>query len=261
MARHLPVPSFNSVVGLRAGARASHRAACPMVSRQRRQSRSFEMVPGLSDAEARPGAGAARLTIQSGFHTAVICEPDLAAAGCRRRSPIERCHRAAGLLEEFLDAHAAGWQIPDPQGFKANVRGWLGQPGWSLYLARVDGRPAATGILYVHAQGRLLRRCRDRSDLQGPRPADRHAAPTHRRRQRGRRRLRAAARHTCRPATATWSGWACACCSSGRYGASGVGWVKRSADPTPIAQLRLTYGGTSLRVDPTYVKSWGRRRS
>ena len=54
------------------------------------------------------------------------------------------------MLEEFLDAHAAGWQIPDPQGFKANVRGWLGQPGWSLYLARVDGRPAATGILYVH---------------------------------------------------------------------------------------------------------------
>jgi hypothetical protein len=29
------------------------------------------------------------------------------------------------------------------------VRGWLGEPGWSLYLARLDGLPAATGILYV----------------------------------------------------------------------------------------------------------------
>jgi hypothetical protein len=53
------------------------------------------------------------------------------------------------VLEEFLDAHAAGWQIPDPKGFKANVRGWLALPDWSLYLARVEGVPAATGILYV----------------------------------------------------------------------------------------------------------------
>ena len=37
----------------------------------------------------------------------------------------------------------------DPEGFKANVRGWLGQEGWSLYLGRLGGVPAATGILYV----------------------------------------------------------------------------------------------------------------
>jgi GNAT superfamily N-acetyltransferase len=27
--------------------------------------------------------------------------------------------------------------------------GWLGRPGWSLFLARVDGWPVAEGILYV----------------------------------------------------------------------------------------------------------------
>jgi len=34
-------------------------------------------------------------------------------------------------------------------GFKAHVQGRLGQPGWSLYLARLDGKAAATAILYI----------------------------------------------------------------------------------------------------------------
>jgi GNAT superfamily N-acetyltransferase len=29
------------------------------------------------------------------------------------------------------------------------VRPWLHEPGWSLYLARVDGRPAAAATLYI----------------------------------------------------------------------------------------------------------------
>jgi predicted GNAT superfamily acetyltransferase len=62
---------------------------------------------------------------------------------------VERIADAASL-EEFLDTHAAGWKVPDVSGFKANVRGWLAQPGWSLYLARIDGKAAATGILYSH---------------------------------------------------------------------------------------------------------------
>src|SRR5262249_22300419 len=52
---------------------------------------------------------------------------------------------------DFLAAHVAGWGLPEkdhPQ-FKANVRPWLDQPGWSLYLARVDGRPAATATVFV----------------------------------------------------------------------------------------------------------------
>jgi GNAT superfamily N-acetyltransferase len=34
--------------------------------------------------------------------------------------------------------------------FKQNVRGWLSQPGWSLYLARADGRAAAAATLFMH---------------------------------------------------------------------------------------------------------------
>ena len=146
MARHLPVPSFNCVVGLRAG--QEHHVE-PLVRwyRDNGVTAQFALVPGLSDAKL--GRELARLGYyQSGFHTAVICEPDLALADAG--GIVIETVTTAGLLEEFLDVHAAGWQIPDPQGFKANVRGWLGLPGWSLYLARVDGRPAATGILYVH---------------------------------------------------------------------------------------------------------------
>ena len=145
MARHLPVPSFNAVVGLRAG--QEHHVE-PLVRwyRDNGVKAQFALVPGLYDAKL--GQELARLGFfQSGFHTAVICEPDLRLANSGEIA-IEMVTNP-GMLEAFLDAHAAGWQISDPQGFKANVRGWLGLPGWSLYLARVDGRPAATGILYV----------------------------------------------------------------------------------------------------------------
>jgi ribosomal protein S18 acetylase RimI-like enzyme len=55
-------------------------------------------------------------------------------------------------LDEFFDAYVAGWTLRhgNLESFKANVRGWLGLPGWSLYLARVDGRPAATATLFMH---------------------------------------------------------------------------------------------------------------
>src|SRR5262249_27772107 len=33
---------------------------------------------------------------------------------------------------------------------KANVRPWLHEPGWTLYLARIEGRPAAAATLYLH---------------------------------------------------------------------------------------------------------------
>jgi GNAT superfamily N-acetyltransferase len=58
-------------------------------------------------------------------------------------------------MEDYLAAYTAGWGIPerDREQFKANVRPWLGQPGWSLYLARIDGRLAAAATLYRRGQG------------------------------------------------------------------------------------------------------------
>jgi GNAT superfamily N-acetyltransferase len=38
----------------------------------------------------------------------------------------------------------------DNDRFKSNVRPWRRQPGWSLYLARVDGGPAAAAMLSMH---------------------------------------------------------------------------------------------------------------
>jgi GNAT superfamily N-acetyltransferase len=107
----------------------------------------FEIVPGYYDRAL--GRELARLGYyQSGFHTSLVCEPQLDAAAAPAGITIERIVDAAGL-DEFLGTHAAGWQIADEAGFKANVRGWLRRPGWSLYLARFDGTPAATAVLYV----------------------------------------------------------------------------------------------------------------
>jgi hypothetical protein len=145
MARHLPVPSFNSVVGLRAG--EEHEIE-PLVAwyRDNGAKPRFEMVPGLTDEKLRREL-CRRGFFQSGFHTSLTCGPD---ASLPEASPVPiEVVRTPEVLEAFLDAHAAGWKIPDPEGFKTNVRGWLGQPGWTLYLARIDGKPAATAILYV----------------------------------------------------------------------------------------------------------------
>jgi GNAT superfamily N-acetyltransferase len=67
-------------------------------------------------------------------------------------------------MEDFLRAYVAGWGFPakDHERFKANVRPWLGQPGWSLYLARQDGQPAAAATLFLHGTvGYLADACTD----------------------------------------------------------------------------------------------------
>jgi ribosomal protein S18 acetylase RimI-like enzyme len=55
-------------------------------------------------------------------------------------------------MEGYLDAYVAGWGVAEQHRavFKANVRPWLEQTGWSLYLARIDGEPAAAATLFMH---------------------------------------------------------------------------------------------------------------
>lgn len=144
MARYLPVPFFNSVVGLRKG---QEKLIEPLVSwyRDNGMKGRFEIVPGLDDPAL--GRELARLGyFQSSFHLSLICE-SASHADPAGGIAVERVADPA-TLEEFLDTHAAGWGMADARGFKANVRGWLDQEGWSLYLARIDGKAAATGILY-----------------------------------------------------------------------------------------------------------------
>lgn len=148
-AQNLPSTSFNSVVGLRAG---HAQQIEPLVEwyRERGQEARFEIAAG--DYDPALGRELARLGFfQSGFHAALISEiePDIAAPAGISVEPV----MTTADREDFLTAYVAGHGVPDAirEQFKVNVRPWLGEPDWSLYLARVDGRPAAAAILFVHA--------------------------------------------------------------------------------------------------------------
>jgi hypothetical protein len=109
----------------------------------------FEMVPG--DFDAALGRELARDGFcHSGFHPALACRAEDALA-VPPAADVE-CVTTAAAMEDFLTAYVTGWGFPKEQHarFKANVRPWLHQPGWSLYLARVDGRPVATATLFMH---------------------------------------------------------------------------------------------------------------
>jgi len=176
MARHLPVPHFNSVIGLRAG-HERHIAPLAAWYRENDVQGWFEIVPGHHDASI--GRELARLGYyQSDFHLSLVAEPEalVATPGVIMVEPVTD----AALMEDYLDAYVAGWGIPAEYHaqFKANVRPWREQPGWSLYLARVDSRPAATATLFV--QGATAY-CADATTDPAFRRRGLHAALLHRR--------------------------------------------------------------------------------
>jgi ribosomal protein S18 acetylase RimI-like enzyme len=141
------LPAFRRVIGLRPGHEGEIE---PLVAWYRSYgvTPTFEIIPGMYDAAlgrelARHGF------LPSGYHAALIGEPDRST----QANPDVDIEQVGSeeAMERYLDAYVAGWGIPekDHAQFKANVRPWRAQPGWSLYLARVDGRPAAAATLYV----------------------------------------------------------------------------------------------------------------
>jgi hypothetical protein len=137
------LPSFCRVVGLRPGHEGE---IAPLLAwyREYGVTPKFEIVPGMFNAElARHGF------LPSAFHAALIGEPDCAAAP-DAAFDIEQV-ASAEAMERYLDAYVAGWGTPekDHAQFKSNVRPWREQPGWSLYLAQIGGRPAAAATLYI----------------------------------------------------------------------------------------------------------------
>jgi GNAT superfamily N-acetyltransferase len=145
MARHLPVPSFNAVIGLQAGD-AGEIEALLQWYRDNDVTPQVEVVPGREDAALVREL--ARLGYHhSGFHASMIARPADAAAPDSAIDVVRVTDETA--FEDFLDAYVAGREIPDGADFKRNVRPWLGEPGWSLFLGRVDGRPAAAAVLYL----------------------------------------------------------------------------------------------------------------
>lgn len=145
MSRYLP--AFNRVVGLRAG----YEDKLEMIAEWYRQHSvrpTFEMVPGHFTTDL--GRELARVGLfQSGFHTALIGAPRAHMDGAEQDGIVRV--RTPDEMERYLSAYVAGWGIPPDNHaqFKANVRRWPQEPGWSLYLAEAEGRPAAAGTLYV----------------------------------------------------------------------------------------------------------------
>jgi ribosomal protein S18 acetylase RimI-like enzyme len=142
------LPSFSRVVGLRAGHESQIE---PLVSwyRDHDITPTFEMVPGQYDANL--GRELVRLGFfQSGFHVSLVGEPPDRARDDGDVA-IERVTDASAM-EAYLDAYVAGWGIAekDQAPFKANVRPWLNQAGWLLYVGRANGQPVAAATLYLH---------------------------------------------------------------------------------------------------------------
>jgi len=142
------LPSFCRVVGLRAG----HEPEIEQLVSWYRDhgiKPTFEMVPGHYDATL--GRELARLGFfQSGFHVSLVGKPaDLAHA--EYQVAIEKVTDALSI-ESYLDAYVSGWGIDekDQAQFKANVRPWLNQTGWLLYVGRANGQPVAAATLYLH---------------------------------------------------------------------------------------------------------------
>jgi ribosomal protein S18 acetylase RimI-like enzyme len=142
------IPAFARVIGLRPG-HEHHIEPLVQWYRDEGMQPTFEMVPAMWDEKL--GRELARLGFyQSGFHASLIGKPLPSASPTDGDAAIEPV-TTAERMEDYLDAYVAGWGIPEPDHpqFKVNVRPWLHQPGWSLYLARVDGKPAAAATLYV----------------------------------------------------------------------------------------------------------------
>ena len=177
MARHLPSPAFNSVVGLRQGQAAE---IAPLVDwyHEHGLKGRFEIAAGDDD----PALGRELIRLgffPSGCHAALVGGPDLEMSAPASDDAVELV-ASPEQMEAFLTAYVAGWGIPDAahDQFKRNVRPWLGQKGWSLYLARADGRPAATAILFIRDG---VGYCADSSTDPAFRKRGLHAALLHRR--------------------------------------------------------------------------------
>jgi GNAT superfamily N-acetyltransferase len=143
-ARYLPNSSFNRVVAL-TDDRADDVPALIDWFESRNIAGRFEIHPGAA-CSAVMAALSENGYRHSEFHAVLYGRPQ-AAPVAPAGVTVEVVDPST--LDAFLDCYSAGWGVPDREGFKNNVRGWLGQPGWTLYLGRHSGKPAGGAILYM----------------------------------------------------------------------------------------------------------------
>ncbi len=146
VASGLPPPRFNRLVGM-SPAEASLLPAIVAWYAERGVSPRIEIRPGSLDTALATMLAQAGFR-QTAFHSTLFGEITPRPAPDAVIRPVE----TAQAMEAFLTIYLAGWGFPLAirEGAKANMRGWLGLPGWHLYLAESDGKPAATAILYLH---------------------------------------------------------------------------------------------------------------
>jgi GNAT superfamily N-acetyltransferase len=148
MSRSIPSPHFNRVVGLSAG--QEH-----LVAELDDWYRAAGAKGGFAFApdDFSPAFGKALMALgyyPSEFDTMLYGAPQAFAPAGDSIDIVEVT--SAEVIEPFLDVLLAGWSVPEQfrDGSKANMRGWLGLADWQLFLARLDGRPGAAGVLFVN---------------------------------------------------------------------------------------------------------------
>jgi hypothetical protein len=72
-------------------------------------------------------------------------------------------------VEEFARTLLAGHEAPEDERAEAviDIAGWLGRPGWRLYLVEVEGHPAAAGVLITTAGAAFLANASTRPEHRG----------------------------------------------------------------------------------------------
>jgi hypothetical protein len=137
-AARLPSSRFNRVVGLNPAETGSLQDILAWYA-ELGPSPQIEIRPGdlnKSLADALAGAGFR----QTSFHASLVGE----VAETPLTDVVIRSVETSEMMERFLEVYLAGWEFPLAihEGAKVNMRGWLGLPGWHLYLAECT-MPAA----------------------------------------------------------------------------------------------------------------------
>ena len=147
LCRQVPSPHFNAVVGLRAG---QENLIAEIDDWYRENNIRPRIVVAPGDLTAEMGrALAERSFVASDTDTVLYGVPSAPAVPPAGIEIVDV--GSAALTEDFLDALLTGWGIgcEHHEPAKANMRGWLGVADWRLYLARIDGKPAAAAKLFI----------------------------------------------------------------------------------------------------------------
>jgi GNAT superfamily N-acetyltransferase len=144
--RGIPTASFNRVIGLSDLTADRVPSIAAWLDSAGSRGRVEVMAGWHGPALAR--ALTAHGWVQMGFSAIAAAVPAEKAPASKLR--VEMVERPAAL-DLFIDTHLSAWGMPQDQwrAAKENMGRWLDLDGWTMMMARVDGMPAASGVLHV----------------------------------------------------------------------------------------------------------------